>query len=68
MATVTKLILTGASFYGRTIACGQLEFIKKYGFMCCGSGDDHKLSKKEKVLVRAHDANNGDLELESGKL
>lgn len=68
MPNVYKSITSGASLYGTTEAVGELELVKKYGFMPCGSGDDYRLTKKEKELVDQHDPKDGDLELPEGPL
>jgi len=67
MATVTKEITRGASF-GPTTAVADLAFVLAYGWMSCGSGDDHTLTAKERKLVQQHDPDSGDLELPSGRL
>lgn len=62
-ATITKRIISGASFGGTTTACGTAEFALRAGFLACGTGDDHFLSTKEKDLIKA-----GRTELPEGKL
>ena len=68
MPNVYKHITKGASYYGQTEAVGNFFDVKKHGFMSCGSGDDHKLTSKERKLVENHDPANGDLELPAGPL
>ena len=68
MPNVYKSVNGGVSYYGATQAAGDLEFVKKHGFMCCGSGDDHRLTAKERALVDEHDPADGDLELPAGPL
>lgn len=68
MPHVYKSITSGASLYGTTEAIGELELVKKHGFMPCGSGDTYFLTKKEKELVDQHDPKDGDLKLPSGSL
>ena len=68
MPTITKQITKGASYYGQTTAVGNLETVRKCGFLQCGSGDDHTLTQKERKLVENHDPNNGDLKLPPGPL
>ena len=68
MPNVYKEIIRGASYYKQTQAAGDLEFVKKHGFMCCGSGDDHRLTAEERKLVEEHDPADGDLELPAGPL
>lgn len=68
MVLVTKKITRGASFYGQTDACGNIDYVKRTGIIACGSGDDHALTAFERVLVQSHDPSKGDLELPSGPL
>jgi len=41
---LTKKIISGASIYGTTDACGDKLTTLIRGFMSCGSGDDHVLT------------------------
>jgi hypothetical protein len=68
MAHVFKHITKGASYYGHTDASGDFEFVKRFGVICCGSGDDHSLTDKERKLVAEHDPATGDLWLPEGPL
>ena len=67
MASVSKKITKGASFYGKTDAYGDLDFVKKHGVISCGSGDDHVLSHDEWDMVKAADGSE-DIELPAGPL
>ena len=67
MAKVIKQINRGASYYGHTIAIGEVNIVKRTGFMSCGSGDDHHLTAAERKLVDKHDSEN-DLILAPGSL
>lgn len=68
MVNVYKRITSGASYYTVTDAVGTLESAKKRGFLQCGSGDDHCLTKTEMELIDNHNPKDGDLRLPEGPL
>jgi len=67
MPNVFKSITSGASYYGRTEAVGNIATVLRTGVMACGSGDDHILLKREMKLLQDH-VGDEDVELKAGPL
>ena len=65
MPNVYKRFTRGSTF-GPTHAVDDLERVKQSGIMPCGSGDDHTLSNEDRRLVKAHNPEDGDLDLPDG--
>lgn len=67
MQRIFKKITSGASYYRQTEAVSRIQDAVKTGFIPCASGDDYKLSRKEKKKAISHMENSKeDLVLESG--